>query len=309
VQVVNLNIHLVARELAFAVTTSAPHIIVTDPARADVLCDALNEADFFSSCIALPDVLWVGGMPSASLLSRLSELGVTSAVYEAALAGSQPVSAANLADALLALPMSNPAAPFQYYFTSGTTGNPKLVMLTLDVSISPAPPAPRAQFSDAGCCESRPWHRCRDAFARRRCLASRSPGMLLSYMLLRPLRPTILQTFHLVDAFSIYAIVRVAGRHVFLPSFSVSTCHSIMEQENVSVSNVASTMLMLLASSPASQFFDLSSLRCLSCGGSPLLAADVNRALSTFACEIFISYGESASTAALQTRQASRVQT
>lgn len=59
----------------------------------------------------------------------------------------------------------------------------------------------------------------------------------------------------------------------------------------MSISNMASTMVALLASNPALQHTDLSSMRLLSCGGSPQTPTVVTRVIAAFACEFFVSYG------------------
>ena len=58
------------------------------------------------------------------------------------------------------------------------------------------------------------------------------------------------------------------------------------------MTNLASTMVTLMVSNPLAQTVDLSSLRLLSCGGSPLASATVQRAIATFQCPCFISYGK-----------------
>jgi acyl-coenzyme A synthetase/AMP-(fatty) acid ligase len=65
----------------------------------------------------------------------------------------------------------------------------------------------------------------------------------------------------------------------------------IAERERVTASNVASTMITLMVNSPLMPVLDLSSLRVLSCGGSPLPPSNVRTALAAFGCEFFISYG------------------
>jgi acyl-CoA synthetase (AMP-forming)/AMP-acid ligase II len=59
----------------------------------------------------------------------------------------------------------------------------------------------------------------------------------------------------------------------------------------VSATNVASTMVAMMASSPLLPGLDLASLRVMSCGGSPQSPAVVQRAISAFGCEFFVSYG------------------
>ncbi len=57
------------------------------------------------------------------------------------------------------------------------------------------------------------------------------------------------------------------------------------------MTNLASTMVTLLLSNPALRGADLSSLRLLSCGGSPLPPANIVAAIAAFGCCFFVSYG------------------
>lgn len=50
-------------------------------------------------------------------------------------------------------------------------------------------------------------------------------------------------------------------------------------------------MITLLLGNPLVPTLDLSHLRLLSCGGSPQSAATIARAIATFGCEFFVSYG------------------
>lgn len=59
----------------------------------------------------------------------------------------------------------------------------------------------------------------------------------------------------------------------------------------MTATNVASTMLALMAGNPLAGALDLSALRILSCGGSPQSDAVVARAIALFGCEFFVSYG------------------
>ena len=75
--------------------------------------------------------------------------------------------------------------------------------------------------------------------------------------------------FHLVDAFAIYAITFVGGRHTIMRQWDTSKALLMIQRERVSVTNLASTMLTLMTSNPLFGLCDLSSLRILSAGGSP----------------------------------------
>ena len=97
--------------------------------------------------------------------------------------------------------------------------------------------------------------------------------------------------FHLVDAYAVFAITWVGGRHVILPAFDGRSVAAAVGERRVTVSNVASTMVTLLLADAAVRRADFSSLELLSCGGAPLAPATVRAAVATFGCEFFLSYG------------------
>lgn len=63
------------------------------------------------------------------------------------------------------------------------------------------------------------------------------------------------------------------------------------ERERITVTNVASTMLTMMANNPLMHLANTTSLRVLSCGGSPQSPAVLMRAVAALGCEIFLSYG------------------
>jgi len=150
----------------------------------------------------------------------------------------------------------SPQDPYMLYFTSGTSGKPKGVMLTQDIV-------------------------CRHAVGTTSEMRLHSEDVWLHAA----------PMFHLVDAFAIYAITAAAGQHVLQPSFEAAATLRVIEREGVTVMNMASTMVALMCASPTLGLMDLSSLRLVSCGGSPLAAAVVKRAIGAFGCEFFVSYG------------------
>tara|TARA_B100001142_G_scaffold315487_1_gene354154 strand:+ start:982 stop:1995 length:1014 start_codon:yes stop_codon:yes gene_type:complete len=97
--------------------------------------------------------------------------------------------------------------------------------------------------------------------------------------------------FHLVDAFAIYSMTLVGGRHVIVPTFEAGAVIRLIEREGITVTNVASTMIAIMCHNPLLKTHDLSTLRVVSCGGCPLAPAAVTRAIAIFGCEFFISYG------------------
>ena len=100
--------------------------------------------------------------------------------------------------------------------------------------------------------------------------------------------------FHLVDAFAMFAITAVRGRHVLLPgNFDPQRTFETMRLKKITATNMATSMVNLLLASPLSLSLDgrFPSLRLVSCGGAPLSEASVLRAHRLFGCEFFQSYG------------------
>ena len=100
--------------------------------------------------------------------------------------------------------------------------------------------------------------------------------------------------FHLVDAFGMFAITAVCGKHVLLPGpFDAERTLNTMQCKGITATNMATSMVNLLLASPASRSLDgrFPSLRLVSCGGAPLGKASLLRAQRLFGCEFFQSYG------------------
>ena len=135
-QVVNLNVHLVDRELQYLVQRSRPHVLVTDAKMAGLVCRALCSAEAGMQAGTL--VLWVGAALPQAEAAALAEQGIVSELYSAAV----QQAADGLSDApstlrlLRRLPQLAPDAAFQVYFTSGTTG----------ALLSPTPGLPIAAY-------------------------------------------------------------------------------------------------------------------------------------------------------------------
>ena len=59
--------------------------------------------------------------------------------------------------------------------------------------------------------------------------------------------------FHLVDAYAIFSITWVGGRHVMQNAFSADAVTALIERHGITVFNVASTMVTLIVAHPSSQ--------------------------------------------------------
>jgi len=97
--------------------------------------------------------------------------------------------------------------------------------------------------------------------------------------------------YHLVDAFGIFCATYVGATHVCMRDWDISRALELIQGEGVTITNMASTMMAMLLSSPKLPGTDISSLRMASCGGSPLPQGLIEQAFQGLGCEFFVSYG------------------
>jgi long-chain acyl-CoA synthetase len=76
--------------------------------------------------------------------------------------------------------------------------------------------------------------------------------------------------FHLADTASTFAITMVGARHIFIPMFNPELVLKMIEQEKVTVVLLVPTMISMVLNHPNVDNYDLSSLRRLSYGASPM---------------------------------------
>ncbi|MGK0206017.1 MAG: fatty-acyl-CoA synthase [Planctomycetota bacterium] len=168
------------------------------------------------------------------------------------------VAVTTVADAQPAKFAATPAAhdqPAHLYYTSGTTGSPKGVVLTHENICTHA----LAAVSELGLCE-------RDTWAH------------------------IAPMFHLADAWATFAITAVGGCHVFLPQFTPMAALDLLCDERVTITNLVPTMLNLMVKEPDAKHRDYS-LRVMLSGGAPIAPGVVKRILTTFSCDYVQTYG------------------
>ena len=169
------------------------------------------------------------------------------------------LTALSMGEALHALPpLASADAGCEMYYTSGTTGLPKGVVLS------------------------------------HRNVILHALGCMLEHRLHTfDVWGHIAPMFHLVDAYAIFSITWVGGRHIMLNAFSSDAVTQLIEKHRITVFNVASTMVTLIIAHPSTHTRDLSSLELVSCGGAPLSQRTVERACAAFGpqCEFFLSYG------------------
>ena len=88
--------------------------------------------------------------------------------------------------------------------------------------------------------------------------------------------------FHLAGTIGVLATVWAGGRHVMLPGFDAAKALDAIERERVTATLVVPTMLAALADEQRVRPRDVSSLRWLSHGGSPVATEVLRRAAAAF---------------------------
>jgi acyl-CoA synthetase (AMP-forming)/AMP-acid ligase II len=144
----------------------------------------------------------------------------------------------------------------QIYYTSGTTGRPKGVMLShQNVTTHALGTIAEIHLTD------------RDVWIH------------------------VAPLFHLADAWATWAVTWVGGTHVLVKEFDAKVVLETMEKEKVTLTNLIPTMLNLMVNHPEVGKFDYSSLRVLLSGGAPIAPEVVRKIVETFKCDYIQTYG------------------
>ena len=144
----------------------------------------------------------------------------------------------------------------QIYYTSGTTGRPKGVILTHKNNSAHA-----------------------DGTIRELKLAQTDRWLHVSPM------------FHLADAWAVWALTKVGATHVMVPGFEEKPVLEAIEKHRITLSNFIPTMLNLLVNFPGVKNYDFSSLRLIMSGGAPIAKEVVKKILEVFGCDYIQTYG------------------
>jgi fatty-acyl-CoA synthase len=229
---VPLNVRLRPTELGFILEDSGATWLIADPAMAGLARAALTLPQ------SVRGVLWTGAEAPPTDL-RLLQYALEA--LPAAAFAPRPAGAGNIA---------------HLYYTSGTTGHPKGVILThQNVAIHAL-----AAVAELGLCD-------RDRWAH------------------------VAPMFHLADAWATFAITWVGGCHVMFPRFDPRETLAGFERERVTLTNLVPTMLNLMVKHPDRGTFDYSSLRMILSGGAPIAPSVVAAIVETFGCEYVQTYG------------------
>ena len=142
------------------------------------------------------------------------------------------------------------------YYTSGTTGRPKGVMLTHRNIYANA----LTTIISFGLTDATVW--CHIA----------------------PL-------FHLADAFFIWSVTYQGGRHIMQRQFVPKNVLATIQDQKVTAAMMVPTMINFLLDVPEIERFDLSSLQWVMVGGAPMSPAKARRMMDTMGCRYVSGYG------------------
>ncbi|WP_354698028.1 Long-chain-fatty-acid--CoA ligase [Paraconexibacter sp. AEG42_29] len=97
--------------------------------------------------------------------------------------------------------------------------------------------------------------------------------------------------FHLANGASVFALTWVGGRHVVIPSFDPGLWLATVAQEAVTRALLVPTMINMVVNHPAAGDTDLSSLRSVVYGGSPIPTAVLTAAMRLLDADFSQAYG------------------
>ena len=232
---VPLNYRLSSKELAVILADSGSKVLIAQNAFRE------KAAPLPAAVSSLEKIIWTQRAPEPALREKEYD-------YESLLGKQEqkPVADLFLQDDEVA----------HLYYTSGTTGRPKGVMLTHKNVKSHALGA----IAELHLTDRDHWFH-------------------------------VAPLFHLADAWATFAITWAGGKHVVLPSFDALQVLKIIQGERITLSNWIPTMLNMMVNHPEAGGFDYSSLRVILSGGAPIAPEVVRKIIDTFKCDYIQTYG------------------
>ncbi|MGH8064966.1 MAG: fatty acid--CoA ligase [Candidatus Entotheonellia bacterium] len=228
---VPLNIRLSASEIAYILNNSGSNTLFVGPEFLPLLAEIRDQLPALRHCIFTGD-----GPPPAGFHSYEQLLDAASADFPPT-----PVVPEDLA---------------ALFYTSGTTGHPKGVMLSHANLLANA------------------YH----------ILASMSWQEGEVYLHACPM-------FHIADGPTSHFITWLGGTHVIIPGFKPDLALEVIEREHVTATLLIPTMINFLIHHPDVSKRDLRALRRIAYGGAPMPAELARQAMQTLTCAFTHLYG------------------
>ena len=232
---VPMNHRLTAADLAYILDDTSCRVMIADDGWSDLAAEAITNS--YTPCTPI----WSG-------MGGRAERAVEGPDYESLL---EEVGEQQLSDAT-----SSEDDPANVYYTSGTTGHQKGVVLTHRNISSHA----LATIAELGLTDGDTWAH-------------------------------VAPMFHLADAWATWAITWVGGRHVMVGAFDPAAVFQSLTEHEVTVTNLVPTMLNDLVDHPDSRDVELPAFRLVMSGGAPISPQLVRRIIDTFRCEYVQTYG------------------
>lgn len=146
--------------------------------------------------------------------------------------------------------------PLNLYYTSGTTGNPKGVILThRNIYANALTTIITFGLKDSSC-----WHH-------------------------------IAPLFHLADAFFVWSVTYQGGRHVMQRQFHPKDVLQTFQREGITCTMMVPTMINLLLEQADLDQYDLSALNWVMVGGAPMSPAKAKLMMQKLGCRYISAYG------------------
>ncbi len=230
-----INFRLLGPEIAYILNDSKAKLALVHAQFSEPFREALRSAP------SLKRVVWLGpGSPRTSQAENLYYEELL-ASQEGGFAPPAPVGDEN---------------PAHLYYTSGTTGRPKGVVLTHKNVTSHA----LAAIAELKLTDADTWFH-------------------------------VAPMFHLADAWACFALTWVGGRHVMLPEFDAGKILELIEKEKITSTNLIPTMITMMLNHPDLEKRDYGSLRFIASGGAPIAPETVRAIIDAFGCQYVQTYG------------------
>ncbi|HEY7908205.1 MAG TPA: AMP-binding protein, partial [Thermomicrobiales bacterium] len=97
--------------------------------------------------------------------------------------------------------------------------------------------------------------------------------------------------FHLADSASTFAITWIGATHAHVRTFDPTAVLETIARDRVTRTVIVPTMIAVLINHPAIASSDLSSLRSIGYGASPIAETTLQRAIEVFGCQFRQAYG------------------